>query len=193
MAPQMMSQLVLPQAFFDRKPLVTAAGETLTVEDRFQLIELVHRFEWSYGALNREALFDLLTDDVIIDHGMGYAQGKEEMIALGVPSYGLRHLFANHVLFVDEQGRANIIAHMLVIQVVSEQPVSAALPTILDQGVNRYVFRKEGGNWKIAEMTFDQQKLADYLGAPEALHRSMGQTATERAREQGRTNGTSKK
>jgi SnoaL-like domain len=184
MTTQMMSQLVLPQAFFERKPLVTAEGETLTLEDRFQMMELIHRFEWSYGALNQEAVFDLLTDDIIIDHAMGYAQGKAEMVALGVPSYGLRHMFANHVLFVDEQGCPSIVAHMLVIQVVSEQPLPVAFPAVLDQGMNRYIFRKEDGHWKICKMIFEQQKLADYVGLP-AIQRSMAQTASERAKEQG--------
>ena len=180
---QQMSQLVLPQSFFDRKPLVTADGKALTVEDRFEMMELIHRFEWSYGAQNTEALFDLLTDDVIIDHGMGYAKGKQEMLSLGVPSFGLRHMFGNHVLFMDEQNRPSMIAHMLVIQVAAEQPLSVGLPAILDQGINRYIFRQEEGGWKIAELIFEQQKLADYLGAPDGLMRSMGQTAQKRAKD----------
>jgi hypothetical protein len=181
-----MSQLVLPQAFFDRKPLVTSDGKAITVEDRFEMMELIHRYEWSYGAKNTEALFALLTDDVIIDHGFGYARGKSEMMALGVPSDGLRHMFGNHVLFIDERGRPCIIAHMLVIQVASEQTLNVALPAILDQGINRYIFRQEADNWKIAELIFEQQKLAGYLGVPEPLIRSMAQTATDRAKEQGR-------
>jgi hypothetical protein len=186
MTTQLMSQLVLPQAFFDRKPLLTADGEKLTLEDRFEMMELIHRFEWSAGALNQAAVFDLLTDDVIVNHGMGYAQGKQDMAALGVPTYGLRHLFSNHVLFIDEQGRASIVAHMLVIQVVSEQPLPIAFPAVLDQGMNRYIFRKEDQRWKICEMIFEQQKLADYIGVPESIQRSMAQTAIERDKEQGR-------
>jgi DNA-directed RNA polymerase subunit N (RpoN/RPB10) len=186
MTSQVMSQLILPQAFFERKQLVTALGEILTVDDRFQMMELIHRFEWSAGALNQEAVFDLLTDDIIIEHGMGYAQGKEAMAALGIPTYGLRHMFANHVLFIDELGRPSIIVHMLVIQVASEQPLSVPFPAVLDQGINRYIFRKENESWKICEMIFEQQKLADYIGVPETIQRSMAQTAIERRQEQGR-------
>jgi SnoaL-like domain len=186
MTEQMMSQLVLPPAFFERKPLINADGEMLALEDRLQMMEVLHRFEWSSGALNQEAVLDLLTDDIIINHGMGYAQGKEAMVALGIPTYGLRHLFANHVLFIDEQGRASIVSHMLVIQVVSEQPLSMAFPTILDQGMNRSVFRRENEQWKICEMIFEQHKIADYIGVPESIQRSMAQTALERDKELGR-------
>jgi hypothetical protein len=186
MSQQPMSQLILPQCFFDRKPLVTADGQAITIEDRFEMMELIHRFEWSYGAKNTEALFALLTDDVIIDHSMDYAKGKQEMIDLGVPSFGLRHMFGNHVLFMDEQNRPCIIAHMSVIQVASEQPLSVGLPAILDQGINCFVFRQEAGDWKIAELIFEQHKLADYLGAPESLYRAMSQTAIERVKDRGR-------
>ncbi|MGG6263831.1 nuclear transport factor 2 family protein [Leptolyngbya sp. AN03gr2] len=180
MTSQMMSQLVLPQAFFDRKPLITADGKALTLEDRLQMMEILHRFEWSSGALHQDAVFDLLTDDIVINHGMGYAQGKGAMVGLAIPTYGLRHLFANHVLFMDEQGRPCIVAHMLVIQVVSEQPLPTAFPAILDQGMNRFIFRYEDGQWKICEMIFEQHKIADYIGVPVAIQKSMAQTAIAR-------------
>ncbi len=186
MTDQMLGSLTLPRAFFEARPLVTGDGYALTTEDRLQMMESIHRFEWSYGALDQDAVFDLLTDDVVMDHGMGYARGKSELAALGVPSYGLRHMFSNHVLFIDEQGAPNIVAHMLVIQVQSEEPPAVPLPAILDQGVNRYRFRREDGRWKICTMIFEQQKLADHAGAPEAVQRSMAQTEAERAREHGR-------
>ena len=186
MTDQMMGSLTLPRAFFEAKPLVTTDGHALTTEDRLQMMELIHRFEWSYGALEQDAVFDLLTDDVVMDHGMGYAQGKPELAALGVPSYGLRHMFSNHVLFIDEHGAPNIVAHMLVVQVVSEEPAAVPLPAILDQGVNRYSFRRENGRWKICTMIFEQQKLADHAGAPVEIQRSMALTEDERARERRR-------
>jgi hypothetical protein len=71
-----MSQLILPAAFFARKPLVTKDGERLTAEDRFAMMELTHRYEWSYGALNKEALFGLLTDDVVIATGSATCEAK---------------------------------------------------------------------------------------------------------------------
>ncbi|MDQ3684775.1 MAG: hypothetical protein M3430_04140 [Acidobacteriota bacterium] len=46
MSTQPMSQLILPAAFFARKPLVTKDGERLTAEDRFAMMELIHRYEW---------------------------------------------------------------------------------------------------------------------------------------------------
>jgi hypothetical protein len=60
------------------------------------------------------------------------------------------------------------------------------LPAILDQGINCFVFRQEAGDWKIAELIFEQHKLADYLGAPESLYRAMSQTAIERVKDRGR-------
>ena len=40
------------------------------------MMELTHRYEWSYGALNKEALFGLLTDDVVIATGSATCEAK---------------------------------------------------------------------------------------------------------------------
>ncbi|BDA69352.1 hypothetical protein RIVM261_059760 [Rivularia sp. IAM M-261] len=63
---------------------------------------------------------------------------------------------------------------------------STLIPEEPDQGINRYIFRKENECWKICEMIFEQQKLADYIGVPETIQRSMAQTAIERGQEQER-------
>ncbi len=178
-----LSHLVVPERLFAQTPLVTADGETITAEDRFALMDLIHRFEWCVGSRHKEAFTTLFADDAVFDHAVGYARGKQEAVDLAwtVPSYGLRHLFANHVPFIDEQGRLCMISHILVIQAVSEQPVSVPFPAILDQGITRWVFQKQNGVWKFAEIVFEQHKLAAFVGAPESLYRAMAQTPAQRA------------
>lgn len=178
-----LSHLIVPERLFAQAPLVTGDGETITAEDRFVLMDLIHRFEWCVGSRHKEAFTALFADDAVFDHAVGYARGKQEAVDLAwtVPSYGLRHLFTNHVPFIDEQGRLCMISHILVIQTVSEQPVSVPFPAILDQGITRWVFQKKNGEWKFAEIVFEQHKLAAFAGAPESLYRAMAQTPAQRA------------
>lgn len=171
--------LELPASFFKRGPLVTGDGHKIDAETRFELLDLVHRFEWTNGAANRDALNLLLTDDIVIDHGMGQARGKAEMESLAVPFNGLRHLMTNHVPFIDDQGRVNILCHMTVF-VAEGDNAPADLPMVLDTGLDRYVFRHEDGVWKIAEIHFTQQRLAVWSGAPDFMIAQMAETQSAR-------------
>ncbi len=178
-----LSHLVVPNSFFADRPLVTADGKPITAEDRFAFLDLIHSFEWCLVSRHKDAFMKLFTDDVVFDHGIGYARGKLEAVDLAwqVPFYGLRHHFANPVPYIDDQGRIAMLSHIFVIQVDSEQPMAETLPIVLDQGVVRWVFQKQADIWKVAEFVFDQQKLAAFSGAPASMIRAMAQTSEQRA------------
>lgn len=166
-----------------KHPSLLLTVKPLRLKTALYLCDLIHRFEWCVGSRHKEAFTALFADDAVFDHAVGYARGKQEAVDLAwtVPSYGLRHLFTNHVPFIDEQGRLCMISPILVIQTVSEQPVSVPFPAILDQGITRWVFQKKNGEWKFAEIVFEQHKLAAFAGAPESLYRAMAQTPAQRA------------
>ncbi|XGV94776.1 MAG: nuclear transport factor 2 family protein [Leptolyngbya sp. BL-A-14] len=177
-----LSHLIVPDGFFANRPLIVD-GQSITADDRFALLDLVHSFEWCLVSRHKEAFAKLFTDDVVFDHGVGYARGQQAAVDLAwqVPFYGLRHHFANQVPYIDDQGRLAMLSHMFVIQVDAEQPMSQTLPLLLDQGVLHWVFQKQSDRWKVAELVFDQQKLATSSGAPESMIRAMSQTAAQRA------------
>ncbi|GAP97985.1 nuclear transport factor 2 family protein [Leptolyngbya sp. NIES-2104] len=179
---QLMSHLVLPASFFAQRPLVTADGSAVTADDRFALMDLVNRVEWCIGSRQKEAYKNLFTEDAVFDHAAGRVQGNQNVADLTwqIPYYGLRHMFLNHVPFIDDQGYLAMLSHILVVQVVAEHSISVRFPAILDQGVVRFVFQKQAGSWRISEMVFEQQKLADFSGAPPEMLHSMAQTQTQR-------------
>lgn len=184
-----LSHLVVPNSFFADRPLLNEDGKPITADDRFAFLDLVHSFEWCLVSRRKEAFIKLFTDDVVFDHGIGYAHGKQAAVNLAwqVPFYGLRHHFANEVPYVDDRGRIAMLSHVFVVQVDSEQPMTETLPILLDQGVVHWVFQKQGDRWKVAEFVFDQQKLAAFSGAPESMIRAMSQTAEQRAAERANT------
>jgi hypothetical protein len=179
---QLMSHLVLPPSFFAQRPLVTVDGSAVTADDRFALMDLVNSVEWCIGSRQKEAYKNLFTDDAVFDHAAGHVQGNQNVADLTwqIPYYGLRHLFLNHVPFIDDQDRLAMLSHILVIQVVAEQPSDVRFPAVLDQGIVSFAFQKQMGAWKISEMIFEQQKLADFSGAPPAILHSMAQTQAQR-------------
>lgn len=123
------------------------------------------RFEWAFISGDAEALADLVTDDIVIDHALGYAEGKAEMAELDIPSSGLRHQMTNQVVFVDANGDAALLSCLSAPAVVAEQPTDASLPAIY------------------ANRTFDQLKLGDFVGVPERQAATLAQPAAVRGRQ----------
>lgn len=97
-------------------------------------MQLPALFEWTLAARDFDAIAELYTDDIIIDHAFAFAQGKSDAINLArsdkVPTYGLRHQFSNHVVFIDRNGNPACISYLNTPQMVSEQPTTANLPAI---------------------------------------------------------------
>lgn len=172
---------VLPAEAFRRAPLTTRDGRTLTIEDRFELAAMPSRFEWAFISGNAEALGDLLTDDVVIDHALGYAEGKAEMAKLSIPSFGLRHQMTNQLVFVDGSGDAALLSCLNAPQLVAEDATGASLPAIYANCVVVDAFRLgDDGLWRFSRRTFDQLKLADFLHTDPALAEVIAEPAAVR-------------
>ncbi len=104
MSQQPFAHPIVPKAVSARAELVTRDGYRLMSDDRLDIMQLPALFEWTLASRNFDALADLYTDDIIIDHALAFAQGKSDAINLArsdkVPTYGLRHQFSNPVVFI---------------------------------------------------------------------------------------------
>lgn len=152
----LMRPLELPAGFFPfSSRLVTGAGERLTADDRLDLMSMLNRFDWSLLSARDDDLMGLMTDDVVVDHGFGYAEGREAGLALikQIPSLGLRHHFTNHVVFVDAEGAPSVAA---------------------------YKFRRVGNSWRFSRRVFEQLKFGDYLGDTPERAAFMAETSEQR-------------
>ncbi len=176
---------IVPKAVTARADLVTRDGYRLTSDDRLDIMQLPAMFEWTIASRNFDALADLYTDDIIIDHPFAFAQGKSDALDLArtnkVPTYGLRHQFSNHVVFIDQNGNPACISYLFAPQMVSEQPTTANLPAIFAHLVQIDVVRKENGQWKFAQRISDQLRIADYAGLDEVTRQQIARTQAERA------------
>lgn len=176
-----LAHLTVPPQIFDDGPLVTRDGHRLTAEDQIALMQMPARFEWAFCSGNGEALMAMLTDDVVMDHALGHANGKDEMGGMDIPSWGLRHQFHNHVVYIDEDGDGAMLSYMNVAQVREEQPSGVSLPAIYVHLVLRDKFRRVGERWLFSRRIFEQLKFGDHLGQDEVTVRRMARTAEERA------------
>ncbi|HEY9623939.1 MAG TPA: nuclear transport factor 2 family protein [Crinalium sp.] len=179
------AHLVIPKAVSANAELITREGYRLTADDRLDIMQLPALLEWAFGSQDFDAIADLYTDDIVIDHALAFAEGKLAALNLArshkIPSYGLRHQFANQVVFINENGNPACISYLYSIQVASEQPLAAHLPAILAHLILVDVVRKENGRWKFAHRTFDQLKVADYAGFDEVTRQQFARTQAERA------------
>lgn len=189
MSQQSFAHPIVPTAATARAELVTRDGYRLTSDDRLDIMQLPALFEWSLAARDFEAIASLYTDDIIIDHAFAFAQGKSDALDLArsnkVPTYGLRHQFSNHVVFIDRNGNPACISYLNAAQMVSEQVITANLPAIFAHLVQVDVVRKENGQWKFVQRISDQLRIADYAGLDEATRQQVAKTQAERAASNG--------
>lgn len=175
-----------PDAFFDASRQAAAA---LSADDKLAMLELTCRFEWSFDGRHLEALDAILTDDVVIDHLYGLAEGKAaamKMLREVVPFQGIRHQATNPVCFIDERGHPAVLSFLMVVQVADEShKVDALLPRVLAHALVTDVMRKENGRWKIAGRTFEQMRLSRDYAPDEAAWRTLEETAAERSARRG--------
>ena len=157
--------MIIPSAALKRGPLVTRQGYKLTAEDRLEITALPARFEWAFCSNDFEALADVVTEDIEIDHGLGrHAKGRVEMGKLNVPFFGLRHQLTNQLISINANGEAALVSYLNAPQVRSEKPVDAALPAIYASCVVTDEVRLgNDGLWRSSHRVFDQLKLGDYL------------------------------
>lgn len=185
MAQQPFARPTVPMAVTARTDLITWEGYRLTADDRLDIMQLPALFEWALAAQDFDAIADLYTDDIIIDHALAFAQGKAAAIDLArsnkIPTYGLRHQFSNHVVFIDQGGNPACISYLNAPQMASEQSTTANLPAIFAHLVLVDVVRRENGQWKFAQRIFDQLRIADYAQLDEATRQYIAQTQAERA------------
>ena len=161
-----LSTVKLPSAIFNRGTLKTKDGVILSAEDKLEMQEAIRQFASALKSENGIALCDRITDDIEIDHPFGYVKGKEDLFSgkgPAIPFFGLRHSYINQVAFIDEEGAAAMLSHMLITQVTSEVKMDINLPTIYGSLITVHSFRKENNEWKIHKIDFDQLKLSDHL------------------------------
>lgn len=165
-----MNEVVAPNALFKTRYL-SKEKLNLSAEDRLDVLDLVYMFEWAFDSRRFDALSEILTDDVVIDHIFGYREGKEaalEILRSQVTSNGLRHQATNPIIFMNEQGEVSVLSYLFVIKVVNESAENYPLPANLAHAVVTDVMRQENGRWKLARRTFEQMRVPEnFMSAPQ--------------------------
>ena len=171
----------MPTEVFRRGPLITRSGYTLSLQDRVDIAQLPSLFECAFCSGNFDALTELLTEDIVIDHALGYAEGKAEVAKLPIPSFGLRHMMTNQIVFINAHGEAALLSYLNAPQVVAETDNQPSLPTFYACCVVVDELRLgQDSLWRFSRRTFDQLKLADYLNISPEKAANIGQNAEQR-------------
>jgi len=172
--------LSLPEAFFKSYDPVQRRNSRLSAEDQLEIMGLIYRFELAFDSERFDALANLLTDDMVLDHFWGYRQGKQAVINLlkeHVPdTRGYRHQATNLVLFPNDDGSVTTLSFLLVVTVADP---SGELG--MGHGVVTDVMRRVDGVWKIERRIFEQMAVHRSSIPDDAIRGYLGLTAQARA------------
>lgn len=178
-----MNEVVAPNALFKTRYFSTE-GLKLSAEDRLDILDLVYMFEWAFDSRRFDALSEILTDNVVIDHIFGYREGKEaalEMLRAQVTSNGLRHQATNPIVFVNERGEVSVLSYLFVMKVVNESSENYSLPAPLAHALVTDVMRKDNGRWKLARRTFEQMRVPEAFMPASQQRQVLEPAASQRA------------
>lgn len=181
---QPMINAIVPENFFTGRITSTNTGVKLTADDKFEILDVVYRFEWSVDAQHFEALGELMTDDIVIDHVFGFRQGRKAVLALlkdVVPSRGLRHQNTNPVIYLNDDGSVSVTSYLLVVQVAEPPQERTDMPYIVGHAIVTDIVRNVNGNWKLARRTFEQMRIPEAYSLSESVRQRLESPATERA------------
>lgn len=162
---QPLQDVVLPQSFFSER-ISLPGKDSVSADDKFAILDVSLRFEWSFDSQHMDQLAELLTDDMILDHFWGYREGKSavmELLRANVPTTrGLRHQSTNAVLVPNADGTVSVFSYLFAVTVANGK----GLPAIAGHALVTDVIRKDGDRWKIAKRTFEQMKTPEGYLSP---------------------------
>lgn len=178
-----LDSLSLPEAFFRSYDPDQRRNSTLSAEDQLEIMGLVYRFELANDSRRFDALANILTDDMVVDHIWGYRQGKQAVLDLlkehAPETPGYRHQATNVVLFPNDDGSVTALSFLFVVATVSSPPGQLSI----GHAVVTDVARRVDGVWKIARRTFEQMALLGASVPDEATRAYLALTAQARAAE----------
>ena len=155
---------------------LNSAGSRLSPEDRLAVQETVLLSEWATDARRWDVLADCLADDMVLDHALGQAHGKQAFIdVLSQPGVldGLRHLVLNLVVWGNPNGTATALHYVGLTKFAAADTADAdPLPRLDGLGLAELTLRKEpDGVWRIMLFHNDQYAMSSrYL--PDADERA---------------------
>ena len=168
--PNALQNTILPQFFFDRR-LSLPGNDSLSANDKFAILDVSLRFEWSFDSQHMDQLAELLTDDMVLDHFWGYAEGKAAVMKLlrsNVPATrGIRHQSTNAVLVPNPDGSVSVFSYLFAVLVANGK----GLPAIAGHALVTDVIRRDGDQWRIARRTFEQMRTPEGYLSPEVEER----------------------
>ena len=176
--PSPLQNVVLPTSFFSDR-ISLPVKDALSANDKFAILDVRLRFEWSFDSQHMDQLAELLTDDMVLDHFWGYREGKPavmELLRANVPTTrGLRHQSTNAVIVPNTDGSVNVYSYLFAVTVANGK----GLPAIAGHALVTDVIRKDGDTWRISRRTFEQMKTPEgYL--PPDVENIWQATAKER-------------
>jgi hypothetical protein len=148
----------LPVALVRRPPVALAALDTLAIQ------ELISRIYLAEDSLDREALRDAVTSDVIVEDSiLGRTVGRDAFAELAAKTAssraGSRRMALDVVISPDGEGHAAAVHYMLSIKAFASATKSPDLQ-VLSQGVVRDQLIKDKGSWRLVRRISDQVSIS---------------------------------
>lgn len=168
--------VIMPTSYF------TIGLNTLSTQDKFEIIELANCFNWCLDTRNHDALGELFTSDGVLDWHSGYGEGKPTIVELFETrksiNEGLRHQSVNHVVTSNEDGTATMICYLIVAR--TEKSSLPSTPYLIGHGIQTFQLKKTNGVWKIARSTLEQLAVNSVDAPDQALREQVAATAETR-------------
>lgn len=159
----------LPAGFCDPESVST---EALSVSDRFQITELLHRIYLCEDSRDHNALEKILTEEYINEHPLF---GRHESASSFIQWLndnpagfdGIRHHCLNSITRKAGNDAAESVSYLLVTQLFpaasrNESPneaMDAALPRIIGHGVVVDRWIRQNGQWYLRHRVYQQMSI----------------------------------
>jgi hypothetical protein len=160
----------------------TVGLNTLSIQDKFEIIELANCFNWCLDTRNHDALGELFTDDGVLDWHFGYGEGKRTIVELFQSrksiNEGVRHQSVNHVVTSNKNGTATMVCYLIVAR--TGKSSVPGTPYLIGHGIQTFQLKKTNGVWKIARSTLEQLAVNSVDAPDQALREQVAATAETR-------------
>ncbi|MBE9116580.1 nuclear transport factor 2 family protein [Lusitaniella coriacea LEGE 07157] len=159
----------LPSGFCDPN---TVTSEKLSVEDRVQITELLHRIYLCEDSRDYDALEKILVSDYINEHPLF---GKHESASSFIDWFkntpagfdGIRHNCLNSITHGIRENVAESVSYILVLQLFpaksrNESPtekLDSLLPRIIGHGVVRDRWIRQEDRWYLKHRVYQQMSI----------------------------------
>ncbi len=171
---------ILPKNFSP----ATRSAVRLSAEDRLEMEALGARFNWAVDGREYGALAGLFTEDGVLDHQWGYAEGGQAIVELvgghRPDEEYVRHQTTNIDMVLNDDGTVTKVGYLLALSMAGPEA-----PYIIAHGIQSFECRKEDDAWKFARVTLEQTVVNPKSGAPGQAIEFSALTAGDRAERDG--------